>query len=83
MIRVLLVTPMADEEIPPETNSVNSVQVDLQNYMALYYTSFPIPASIDPANIFEIYDSETTDEETPDDLVAEAQAWFIGVKNGN
>jgi hypothetical protein len=62
MIRVLLVTPLADEEIPPETNSVNSVQVDLQNYMALYYTSFPIPASIDPANIFEIYDSEQSKE---------------------
>jgi hypothetical protein len=53
---------MADEEIPPETNSVNSVQVDLQNYMALYYTKFPIPASIDPTNIFEIYDSEPSKE---------------------
>jgi hypothetical protein len=64
MIRVLLVTPLADEEIPPETNSVNWVQVDLQNHMALYYTSFPIPASIDPANIFEIYDSEQSEEIT-------------------
>jgi hypothetical protein len=64
MIRVLLVTPMADEEIPPQTNSVNWVEVDEQNYMALYYTSFPIPASIDPANIFEIYDSEQSKEIT-------------------
>jgi hypothetical protein len=55
---------MADEEIPPETNSVNWVEVDLENYMALYYTSFPIPASIDPANIFEIYDSEPSKETT-------------------
>jgi len=62
MIRVLLVTPLADEEIPTDTNSVNWVQVDLENYMALYYTSFPIPASIDPANIFEIYDSEPSKE---------------------
>jgi hypothetical protein len=58
MIRVLLVTPLADEEIPTDTNSVNWVEVDGQNHMALYYTSFPIPASIDPANILEIYDSE-------------------------
>jgi hypothetical protein len=64
MIRVLLVTPLADEAIPPETNSVNWVEVDEQNHMALYYTKFPIPASIDPANIFEIYDSEPPVEET-------------------
>jgi CMP-2-keto-3-deoxyoctulosonic acid synthetase len=60
MIRVLLVTPMADEEIPTNTISVNWVKVDEENHMALYYTKFPIPASIDPANIFQIYDSETT-----------------------
>lgn len=64
MIRVLLVTPLADEEIPTDTSSVNWVEVDELNYMALYYTSFPIPASIDPANIFEIYDSEQL-KETP------------------
>ena len=58
MIRVLLVTPLADEEIPTNTGSVNWVEVDGQNHMALYYANFPIPASIDPANILEIYDSE-------------------------
>jgi hypothetical protein len=58
MIRILLVTPLADEEIPTNTNSVNWVEVDGQNQMALYYNNLPIPASIDPANILEIYDSE-------------------------
>jgi len=62
MIRVLLVTPLADEEIPTDTNSVNWVEVEEENHMALYYTKFPIPASIDPANIFEIYDSEQSKE---------------------
>ena len=66
MIRVLLVTPMAYEEIPPETNSINWVEVDDENKMALYYTSFPIPSSLDPANILEIYNSETTEEITND-----------------
>lgn len=58
MIRILLATPLPDEEIPTNTNSVNWVEVDGQNHMALYYNSLPIPASIDPANILEIYDSE-------------------------
>lgn len=64
MIRVLLLTPLDDEQIPSETNSVNSVEVSGVQYMALYYRHFPIPASIDPANIFEIYDSEQL-KETP------------------
>lgn len=57
MIRVLLVTPIPDEEIPTNTNSVNWVEVDGQNHMALYYGSLPIPASIDPANILDVYDA--------------------------
>ena len=66
MIRVLLFTQLNDEDIPPETNSLNSVEVSGVQYMALYYRHFPIPASIDPANILEIYDSvEIT--ETPDE----------------
>jgi hypothetical protein len=58
MIRVLLFTPLNDEQIPSETNSVNSVEVSGVQYMALYYRHLPIPESLDPANILEIYDSE-------------------------
>ena len=66
MIRVLLVTPLSDEEMPPETNSVNWVEVSGENHMALYYTRSPIPSSLDSANILEIYDSETTEGITND-----------------
>lgn len=62
MIRVLLYTPLDDEQIPSETNSVNSVEVSGVQYMALYYRNLPIPSSIDPANILEIYNSKTTEE---------------------
>jgi hypothetical protein len=64
MIRVLLYTPLNDEQIPSETNSVNFVEVSGVQYMALYYRHFPLPASIDPSNIFEIYDSEQSEETT-------------------
>ena len=64
MIRVLLIAPMDIEQIPQETVDVNSVEVSGVNHIALYYNHFPIPASIDPANILEIYDSEQL-KETP------------------
>jgi hypothetical protein len=58
MIRVLLFTPLDDDQIPSETNSVNSVEVSGVQHMALYYRHLPIPASIDPANIFQIYNTD-------------------------
>ena len=64
MIRVLLIAPMEIEQIPTETVSVNSVEVSGVNHMALYYNHLPVPASIDPANILEIYDSEQSKEPT-------------------
>jgi hypothetical protein len=64
MIRVLLIAPLSEEQIPQETVDVNSVEVSGVQHMALYYRHFPIPASIDPANILEIYDSEQSEEIT-------------------
>ena len=57
MIRVLLVTPLTDDDIPVEANSVNSVFSDGQDRMALYFSQMPIPTSLNSENILDIYDA--------------------------
>lgn len=57
MIRVLLVTPLTDDDIPVEANSVNSVFFDGQDRMALYFRQMPIPTSLNSENILDIYDA--------------------------
>lgn len=54
MIRVLLATPLNDDDIPPGTVSVNTVAFQGENLMALYYRTWPIP---DLPNIVNVYDS--------------------------
>lgn len=55
MIRVLLATPLNDEDIPSETVSVNTVLFEGISLMALYFRTWPIP---DLPNIVNVYDSE-------------------------
>lgn len=57
MIRVLVLDPLPDDQIPEETKSVNWVIYEGSNRMALYYDSLPLPSSLEKVNILNIYDS--------------------------
>lgn len=57
MIRVLVLDPLPDDQIPEKTKSVNWVIYEGSNRMALYYDFLPLPSSLEKVNILNIYDS--------------------------
>ena len=58
MIRVLLKEQLPDEQIPVEACSINFVMFNGENRMALYFRALPVPTSILPENIVDLYDTE-------------------------